>query len=59
MRKGMLITASHTYSEPGQFEILATVTDDDGGTGSRRTTVLVAPLPADQMAAAGAELTTD
>jgi hypothetical protein len=42
---GRVASAEHTYTDPGRYEVRATVTDDDGGTGSRRTFVSVAAVP--------------
>ncbi len=35
------VTASHAYAGPGDYEITVAVSDDDGGTGARKTVVSV------------------
>jgi PKD repeat protein len=38
---GTSASPSHVYMEPGQYEITVTITDDDGGTGSRKAVASV------------------
>jgi len=46
-------TAKHVYTEPGDHELTVSVTDDDGGSGSRATAVSVTVDPVGDGAVAG------
>ena len=43
---GGTVTGSHPYGILGSFEVLVTVTDDDGGVGQETFTVTIVPEPA-------------
>jgi alpha-tubulin suppressor-like RCC1 family protein/PKD repeat protein len=51
---GHSVAGRHTYPTPGTFELVVTVTDDDGGRSERQVSVLVMPAqPAEPAASNG------